>query len=470
MQREKGLLLFLLLALLASRGALGEKCTRVNQCLQCGKLACDTNLGICVSCNVTADCYPSAMECREGKCVVKGLASGFSALSGVALLCAFAVCSIAVLAGVGGGGILVPMFCLLMGVPMDVAVGLSQATICGQSILNVFLAVQRRFPSTELARPLVNYQYLTLLVPLGVIGTLVGGVLNKLCPDLLRLILLFVLLVMVLYRTVLKLVAQYRKDQAVRRETAPVPASEEGEVEGAEDALGVSEEPPRPAQPQYPWLEIVCVISSFIVNLAFAAWRPRTKCGGGVYIVTYCVPIAANVFLFTWYRFRLASLEQSKLLFYWNAKTTILYPLVAVVAGIAAAMLGIGGGLVLGFVLYEVGLIPEEVSATGGTVTLFLAFSSELSLLLEGNFLIDYAGVFFGCGLLSTVVGQFVFMRLIKKFNLRYLIVAALVTIIAGSLAFLSGYGIYHSLTLVHDGGSIVAFGRVCRAKSGGSK
>ncbi|ESL06397.1 hypothetical protein TRSC58_05931 [Trypanosoma rangeli SC58] len=454
-----------LLALLAASGVLCEKCSRVTQRLRCGAFACDTNRGVCAPCNTSDECYPRAMECRGGECVAKDLASGFSALLGVALLCAFVVCSIAVLAGVGGGGIHIPMFCLLMGVPMDIAVGLSQSTTCGQSILNVFLAVQKRFPSAECSRPLINYQYLTLLIPLGVIGTLIGGVPNKVFPDLVRSILLFILLVIVLYRTALKLITQYKKDQAARRETVPVPSSE---GEGVVDALHTPEEAPSYTQPQYPWLEIVCVVFSFLVNLAFAAWRSHTECGGGVYIVTYCIPIVANVILFLWYRCRLANMERCRLTFYWGTKTTILYPLVSIVAGIAAAMLGIGGGLVLGFVLYEVGLIPEEASVTGGVTTLFLAFSSALSLLIEGRLLIDYAGVFFACGLFSAVIGDFVFMRLIKKYELRFLIVAALVTITAGSLVFLSGFGIYNSLNIVRNGGSILTFGRVCRARGGG--
>ncbi|KAF8279381.1 hypothetical protein TcBrA4_0104870 [Trypanosoma cruzi] len=106
----------LVLFLLTSNVVFCERCSRVTQTLQCGDLACDTDRGvwrpllihrlivILAPCNV-----------KEGKCVVKSFVSNFSALYVVALLCSVAVCSIAVLAGVGGGGILVPMFCLLMG-------------------------------------------------------------------------------------------------------------------------------------------------------------------------------------------------------------------------------------------------------------------------------------------------------------------------------------------------------------------
>ncbi|KAF8279818.1 hypothetical protein TcBrA4_0105070 [Trypanosoma cruzi] len=457
----------LVLFLLTSNVVFCERCSRVTQTLQCGDLACDTDRGVCVLCNTSADCYPSAMQCKEGKCVVKSFVSNFSALYVVALLCSVAVCSIAVLAGVGGGGILVPMFCLLMGLPMDFAVGLSQSTICGQSILNVLIAIRKRFPCAGCSRPLINYQYLTLLVPLGVIGTLIGGVLNRLCPDLFRLVLLFLLLTTVLYRSVRKMIAQYRKDQSERRGTNTVSSAEE--VSGT-STLDSPEEILHVTQPQYPWIEISCVVFSFIVNLSFGAWRSRTKCGGGAYIVAYCLPVLLNIVIFFCYRHRLSNMEKFRLVFHWSNSTTILYPLVSVVAGVASAMLGIGGGLVLGFILYDVGLIPEEASVTGGVVTLFLAFSSALSLLIESHLLIDYGGVLFACGIVSTILGQFVLMRIIKKYKLRFLIIAALVTIIAGSLTFLTSYGIYSSLNLTRSGGSIIAFGRLCRAKGGGSK
>ncbi|KEG14758.1 hypothetical protein DQ04_00321270 [Trypanosoma grayi] len=379
------------------------------------------------------------------------------------MLCAFCVCSIAVLAGVGGGGILVPMFCALMGLPMSAAVGLSQSTICGQSLLNVCLAVWKRYPDPACSRPLINYQYLTLLVPLGVIGTLVGGVLAKLCPDLVRLVLLFLLLVLVLYRTVKKMIAQYRKDHntAEGSGSTSVPAEERGQFE-----VGTETVSPEFTQPQFPPLEIICVLTSFIVNVGFNTWRSKTICGGAVYIACLCVPVVVNIALFLWSRLRLSRMDQHLVTFTWNYSITILYPLVALIAGGAAAMLGIGGGLVLNFVLYEAGFIPEEASLTGGVVTFFLAFSSALDLLMGGQLLIDYGLVLFACGMASTALGQFCFMRLIKKYNLRYLIIASLATIIGGSLIALSSYSIYQSVIVVRADGSIMAPGRVCPLKT----
>ncbi|KAH9578846.1 Transmembrane protein TauE-like [Trypanosoma melophagium] len=447
---------FLFLALFFLRDVYGQKCSFTTQRLQCGELACDIERGICALCNESSNCYPGAMRCVDGRCVVGSLASNFSFLSGLAMFCAFCVCSVAVVAGVGGGGILVPMFCALMKLPIAAAVGLSQSTICGQSTLNMIIAVRKRYPNPRCSRPLINYQYVTLLIPLGFLGTLVGGILSKVCPDLLRLILLFVLLVFVLHRTVQKMIAQYQRDRRNEEavdSNAPVPEEEVPQEETGDSTF---------SQPQFPLLEIICILISFFITVLFNVLRSKNVCGGTLYILFFVMPILINLLIFFCYRWRLSRMDKRSLTFSWNNRTTMLFPLVALIAGGAAALLGIGGGLVLGFVLYEVGLIPEEASVTGGMVTFFLSFSNVIGLLIEGHLLIDYGGVLFALGMGSTALGQFCFMREIKKRNLRYLIIASLVTIIGGSLLVLTIYGIYNAIVVVRAGGSIMGVGRIC--------
>ncbi|ORC88445.1 uncharacterized protein TM35_000173170 [Trypanosoma theileri] len=441
------------------RDVYGQKCSFVTQRLQCGEFACDIQRGVCALCNKSSNCYPDAMRCVEGKCVVGSLSSNLSFLSILAMVCAFGVCAIGVVAGVGGGGVLVPMFCALMKLPITAAVGLSQSTICGQSTLNMIFAVGKRYPDPHFSRPLINYQYVTLLIPLGVIGTLIGGILSKICPDLLRLILLFLLLVFVLYRTVMKMIAQYRKDQY--REDVVVSNASPPEEEVSRENTGNSTF----SQPQFPQLEITCILISFFVTVIFNALRSKSVCGDVLYIFSYLMPILINAIMFFWYRWRLSCMEKSSLTFLWNNRTTVLFPLVALIAGGAAALLGIGGGLVLGFVLYEAELIPEEASVTGGMVTFFLSFSTAINLLIEGHLLIDYGIVLFAVGMASTALGQFCFMREIKKRNLGYLIIASLATIIGGSLLVLTIYGIYNAVVVVRTGGSIMDVGRVCPSR-----
>ncbi|EPY31678.1 hypothetical protein STCU_03335 [Strigomonas culicis] len=473
------------------------------------------------------------MYCRvsDGTCRVSSFTSRFSFTTVVTMLLACLVCAIGVVAGVGGGGILVPMFAALLSLPMQSCVALSQSTICGQSTLNMYFAVQQTFasqfpsapsPATGVAgdgtdgsglrktkrewkRPLINYQYLSLMLPLGLIGTLVGGLISKVISDLLRLFLLIVLLSLVLYRTVQKMRVQYREDTAhgQRATATDVVVSADGEApEGAGGTQNAAASPVSPAtlsvpaatstkledtvvekvdQPQYPVYELSTNFGCFFVLLTFNILRSYATCSSFWYWMCVLIPLACLSGCFYYSRMRLERMARATvdnldvqdpsrpvnedsplLMFAWNEYNNMYYPLVAVIAGAAAAMLGIGGGLVLGFVLYEVGLSPSEASVTGGMATFFIAFSAGLQLLVTGSLIVDFGIVFYGVGLVSTAIGTYIFKVEIKKRGWNFLFLGALAFIVGGSLLVLGIYSTYNAVIVTKDGGSALAFGRLC--------
>ncbi len=48
----------------------------------------------------------------------------------------------------------------------------------------------------------------------------------------------------------------------------------------------------------------------------------------------------------------------------WTVPTTVIIALVAVAAGMVSALVGIGGGMILGPVMLELGILPDIVAAT----------------------------------------------------------------------------------------------------------
>ncbi|CAJ1033671.1 putative Sulfite exporter TauE/SafE [Leishmania utingensis] len=504
MQRGRGVRLctalgmaLMAVLLLSNVTAAKTRCDFNTQRVQCGDLACDKKAQICIACRTDSDCYPDAMSCdmTSGKCKVRGFTSLFGARTIFTMLGTFLICSIAVIAGVGGGGILVPLFCGIMKIPMQFAVGMSQATICGQSTVSMYLIVQQKHPDSSWDRPLINYQYLSLILPLGLIGTLIGGILSKLCPDVLRLLLLFVILSAALYRTSVKVVKQYKQDtnawQATVEADGENAASQQGNygnnderqgyelINRAVDAksesrqgttvLATSEHSlpdfENPPQSQYPQQELAMNFTCFLVLLLFNILRMYLVCGGLLYWLCVLIPLVflSTVFYLNYEKLRkLVESDSAQVTFAWTQKNTVMYPMVAVIAGASAAMLGIGGGLVLGFVLNEVGLVPQQASATGGMATLFIAFSSVLELLVTGHLVVDFGIVFCIVGLCSGSLGQFVFMEYIKGHGLNYLIIGSLAFILGGSLVSLGGYGIYTTVISVHAGRSLMAFGHLC--------
>lgn len=445
-------------------------CGFLTQRTQCGDLACDKEKNICIRCSTDAECYPNRMFCNQetGQCELKGLFSSFNFSALIVLLLGVLVCAVAVIAGIGGGGILVPMFTALLSVPMKTAVGLSQSTICGQSSFNVYLLVQKKYPDQEWDRPLINYQYLSLLLPLGLIGAHFGGVLSKVCPDIYRLILLFALLSVVLLRTLKRLREQYAQDQAENNQEAVVVSEERAtDPKGGVPVTASADTPVRVSQEQYPKDEIIICVSSFFLLLFFEVLMRVSSCGGFFYWLFVLLPVFALIYIFyrSWKRLEgIATETPDKLTFVWNTKSSIYYPLVAVFAGAAAAMLGLGGGLVLGFVLYE-SLTPEEASATSGVATFFISFSSAIPQIISGILPLDYCVVLFAVGLGATALGQFVIMDYIRKNGLRYLIVASLAFVLSSSLVILGGYGIYNAVIVSRSGASLFAFGKLCGVK-----
>lgn len=55
----------------------------------------------------------------------------------------------------------------------------------------------------------------------------------------------------------------------------------------------------------------------------------------------------------------------------WTRRNTIRYPVLCTIAGLAAGLFGIGGGIVKGPLMLEMGVLPEVASVTSATMILF---------------------------------------------------------------------------------------------------
>lgn len=446
-------------------------CTVSSQRVECGSQTCDPVTSQCTACTNSSQCFESVMQCVDGECRVGSVRDTITAETLVSMVFTVVVCGVAVVAGIGGGGILVPMYAALTEMPMITAVGLSQAAICGQSAFNMCFVIRKRMSvNNDESRLLINYQYLAVLLPLSLLGTLLGSALSKIVPDWLRLALLFALLTTVLHRVIERAKRQFKTDKLEKH-----PEGEKEQTGGTDAKVPASfdQSSPETRALRVPSRELVVISLAFASLLLFNVLRTGfTSCGSTAYFVLFFMPVVMLTLLallgrkmtsVTFANIVAGYLPADHLTFQWNYNTTVIFPLVAVVAGGAASMLGIGGGLVLSFVLYEAGLAPEEASATSAFATLVIASESALQLIFQGQLVADYAVLYFSCGIVSTLLGQFVFMRNIRQYKANYLIVVALALIVGGSLVTLTSYGIYDMVELLRHDGSLLAFGHFCK-------
>jgi hypothetical protein len=142
--------------------------------------------------------------------------------------CAVLGLMIAAGGGIGGGGILVPIYILVMGFTPKHAIPLSNITVFGGSLANTYLNTKKRHPLAD--RPLVDWDLILIMEPLTIAGALIGVFLNKLLREEILAIMLVLLLSFTAYNTLKKAMKMYRVESAYIRQQRSNYSEKESEL------------------------------------------------------------------------------------------------------------------------------------------------------------------------------------------------------------------------------------------------
>ena len=145
-------------------------------------------------------------------------------------------------------------------------------------------------------------------------------------------------------------------------------------------------------------------------------------------------------------------------------KRTILLPIFSTVAGIAASFLGIGGGMVLGPLMLELGMSPDVVSATSALLILLSAVASVVQFVILGRIIVDYGLVLLAIGATASFVGVKLIRFIVTKYRKRSVIVFLLSVVIMASNVLLLVSGILALVDQIDKDSSDLDFRGVCDA------
>lgn len=101
----------------------------------------------------------------------------------------------------------------------------------------------------------------------------------------------------------------------------------------------------------------------------------------------------------------------------WNPTNTIIYPCICFFAGFFAGLFGVGGGIVKGPLMLQMGVNPLVASATVAVMIMYTSVAATTMFIAFGTLTWDYAIFLFILGLLATVVGQFGVSYLVVKYK-----------------------------------------------------
>ncbi|XP_073143161.1 sulfite exporter TauE/SafE family protein 3-like isoform X2 [Henckelia pumila] len=378
--------------------------------------------------------------------------------------------------GVGGGGIFVPMFILIIGFDPKSSTALSKCMIMGAAISTVYYNLKLRHPTLDL--PLIDYDAALLFQPMLVLGISIGVFFNVIFAEWMVTILLIILFVGTSTKAFFKGIETWKKESIIKVVAWNFASSNDGvpyerlpEGPTTEIRMRVNEFKPLEVSTinNVCWKEIsILFLAWFIILLLHIAKDLTATCSVAYWMVTLLqIPVAVvvsgyeAVCLYKGWRVMGSKEDTGNT---WTISQLIFCCFCGVLAGIVGGLLGLGGGFILGPLLLELGIPPQVSSATASFA---MAFSSSMSVIqyyLLRRFPTSYALYFIAVAMVAALVGQHVVRKMISLFGRASVIIFILAFTIFVSAISLGGVGISNIIGKV-EGKESMWFYNICESE-----
>ena len=135
----------------------------------------------------------------------------------------------------------------------------------------------------------------------------------------------------------------------------------------------------------------------------------------------------------------------------WNERNTVIYPLLCIFAGLIAGMFGVGGGIIFGPMMLEMGVHPLVASATSAVMIFFTAITATTSYITFGALIYDYGFYLFFISIVATAFGQVVVGHIVTKYKRNSIISLSIGTAIAISALLMSIESLYSTFADISE-------------------
>ncbi|KAL0227589.1 hypothetical protein RCL1_003733 [Eukaryota sp. TZLM3-RCL] len=309
--------------------------------------------------------------------------------------------------GIGGGAFLTPILVVCFDISFSLAFALSKAIIFAGMIAS-FL-VDRKDPDSHSSLPTALFVVSPMLA-----GTVLGVLANVTFPFASITVLLTILLSQSGIKSLKKGLKSLKEKSTTRLpETSPTEGKEMLDMEKMEEA----EENSTPSSPSITLGFVLFACGSWVLVLFITTIRGSRAvdsiigiplCSILFWFLTFVqVPIAAGC--------SYLSLKVTKPTPVWSFEKAWKLFFVALLSGLIAAMLGVGGAMVLTPYLMNMGLTVIEARSTSILVVLFSSSSSFVQYALFGTFDFSIASVQMIIAFISSWLGMVVISRYLKK-------------------------------------------------------
>lgn len=367
---------------------------------------------------------------------------------GLTVILAAAGLIIAASGGIGGGGMLVPLLMLVLRFKPKHAIALSNITIFGGAIANTALNARKRHPFFP-DRQMIDWDLILVMEPLTIFGAVFGSLMSKILPNFALTVSLVLVLAFMGQRTLSKGISMWGKEsKSIARERAIIaPDSSEGlqlaesPARVAVSSLSLPEQGCQGPYQAYSELDdgeacspgsqvtrsisfkISALTACFVGICAFTVLKGGGHfspfgyaCGSKGYWSLYFSNVPWTLAFAAYFRCILVREHRMKVRsghsfgpgeVAWDSHNTIKYPLICAISGVLAGLFGVGGGIVKGPLMLEMGIPPVVASASAAAMILYTSAAASLSYIVFGLLHPVYGAMFFCLGLVCTAIGQY---------------------------------------------------------------
>ena len=349
----------------------------------------------------------------------------------------FFISIITTIGGVGGGGLLIPTFLLLDKFTLTESIPLSIITIMGDTLVRLFYLYPKKHPLHN-KRSIIDLTPLLLIVPFDANTSFFGVILTEIFPDLIRIGTIILVLGITLWKTFLKACQTLqREDNFLRRQ--------ENESELIMIVIdGLANYIPKNVIEEFKTLEgtgdtllakntnsFIC-FSSILILGTFSYFRDDyTFCDLNFYYHIAIQFLFISLYGYGISSYLIKSYENKKKNNYvfvkgdivWNKHSVAKFIVIGTFTGFLSTYMGIGGGMLITPIMFNVGMLPEVVVATSSVSTFFSTIISLVNYSFTGVVLWEH-GTFYA---IISAAGSLVGLRgsniIIKKFKRQSIII-----------------------------------------------
>lgn len=146
----------------------------------------------------------------------------------------------------------------------------------------------------------------------------------------------------------------------------------------------------------------------------------------------------------------------------WTLEVVIKYPMYAFFGGVMAGLLGIGGGLILGPLLLDLGINPLISTATSNFLVLFTSSSTTLQFIFLGMMNYKYGLVCIFCSTIGSFIGTLFIQRFLEKTGRSSILIFSLALVLGVSTFFIPSHTLMTLSSKLKDGVNIWLFNSPC--------